>query len=135
MNMSQTNQTVQFEQDLYGNKFEVGCKVLCIESGRKGKVLDIIYGEIHVKFQGNAEVEIHYNNSLIVLESAEEQEIDFIKDVALFCEFKGAKHIPRIKKLAHIMTLLESFDMDAKNYDEILLQYLEKKYGEDKANK
>ena len=120
-------------QDRYGNKFEVGCKVLCIDSGCKGKVLDMIYGEIHVKFQGSPE--IHCNDSLIVLESAEEQEIDFIKDVALFCEVKGAKYMPRIKKLTHIMTLLESFDMGAKNYDEILVQYLEKKYGEDKANK
>ena len=121
-------------QDRYGNKFEVGCKVLCIDSGRKGKVQDMIYGEIHVKFQGS--LEIHYNDSLIVLESAEEQEIDFIKDVALICEFnKGTKHMPRIENLTHIMTLMESFDMDAKNYDEILVQYLEKKYGEDKANK
>ena len=122
-------------EDHYGNKFEAGCKVLCIESWRKGKVQDMSYGEIHVKFQGSTEAEIHYSNSLIVLESAEEQEIDFIKDVALFCEFKGTKYMPRIKKLTHIMTLLESFDMDAKNYDEILVQYLEKKYGEDKANK
>ena len=127
-------------QDRYGNKFEVGCKVLCIESGRKGKVQDMIYGKINVKinvkFQGSPEVEIHYNNSsLIVLESAEEQEIDFIKDVALFCAVKGTKHVSHIKKLTHIMTLLESFDMGAKNYDEILVQHLEKKYGEDKANK
>ena len=122
-------------QDRYGNKFEAGCKVLCIESGRKGKVQDMSCGEIHVKFQGSTEVEIHYSYSIIVLESAEEQEIDFIKDVALFCEFKGTKYMPRIENLTHIMTLLESFDMDAKNYDEILVQYLEKKYGEDKANK
>ena len=121
-------------QDRYGNNFEVGCKVLCIESGRKGKVQDMTtYGFLHVKFQGSPE--IIYNDSLIVLESAEEQEIDFIKDVALFCEVKGTKHMPRIKKLTHIMTLLESFDMGAKDYDEILVQYLEKKYGEDKANK
>ena len=30
---------------------------------------------------------------------------------------------------------MSSFDMGAKNYDEIIVQYLEKKYGEDKANK
>ncbi len=117
-------------QDRYGNKFEVGCKVLCIDSGRKGKVLDMIYGEIHVKFQGSPEVEICYGISLIVLESAEEQEIDFLKDITLSSGFSGTKYAPRIKNLTHIMTLLESFDMDAKNYDEILVQYLEKKYGE-----
>ena len=33
------------------------------------------------------------------------------------------------------MTLLGSFDMDAKNYDEILVRHLENKYGEDKENK
>lgn len=128
--MNKTNQPVQKEQDRYGNKFEVGCKVLCIESGRKGKVLDMIYGEIHVKFQGSNEVEIHYNNSLIVLESAEEQEIDFIKDVTMMCKFDGTKHMPRIEKLAPAMNpLIDSFNPDNKNYDEILLQYIEKKYG------
>ena len=99
------NQTNQKEQDRYGNKFEVGCKVLCIDSGRKGKVQDMIYGEIHVKFQGSPEVEIHYNNnSLIVLESAEDQEIDFIKDVTLFCEFEGTNTCNVLKILQRLWT-------------------------------
>ena len=124
------NQTNQKEQDRYGNKFEVGCKVLCIDSGRKGKVQDMIYGEIHVKFQGSPEVEIHYNNnSLIVLESAEDQEIDFIKDVTLFCEFEGTKYMQRIENLAEAMDqMADSFNPDGKVYAEILVQYLEKKY-------
>ena len=128
--MNQTDQPVQKEQDRCGNKFEVGCKVLCIESGRKGKVLDMIYGEIHVKFQGSNEVEIHYSNSLIVLESAEEQEIDFIKDIVLICEFDGTKYMDRIENLGITLEpLIASFPMDSKDYNETLLQYLEKKYG------
>lgn len=128
--MNQTNQTVQFEQDLYGNKFEVGCKVLCIDSGRKGKVQDMIHGEIHVKFQGSSDVEIQYNNnSLIVIESAEEQEIDLVKDITLIWEFEGAKYMQRIKNLAEaINPMVDSLNPAGKVYDEILVQYLEKKY-------
>ena len=122
------------KQDRYGNKFEAGCKVLCIESGRKGKVLDMSCGEIHVKFQGSTEVEIHYSYSIIVLESAEEQEIDFIKDTVMFLElneYMGAKYKTRITNLSSTMVpVIESFNEDNKDFNEILLQYLENKYGE-----